>query len=175
MHFTITFQQSESVDHETWSDKPSTKVVPRSLNCQPVSNHSAKQIWYFWWSPSWAISLNTFLMPEDLMEGHSFGDSGIKIKQELKVREKTSIIFRKDILDFIVTTTIWRCPNFTSNVKIQNKQWTNFRRHSSTTGGILALLLFFYTKLFDFMARARSPVIYKNEVTSILILSIHQL
>ena len=40
------------------------------------------------------------------MEGHSFGDSGIKIKQELKVREKTSIIFRKDIWDFILTTTM---------------------------------------------------------------------
>ena len=75
---------------------------------------------------------------------------------------------------FWIKWQLWRCPNFTSNVKIQNKQWTNFRRLSSTTGGILALLLFFYTKFFEFMARARSPVIFKNEVTSILILSIHQ-
>ena len=45
-------------------------------------------------------------MPEDLMEGHSFGDSGIKIKQELRVREKASILFRREILDLMTTMKV---------------------------------------------------------------------
>ena len=104
--------------------------------------------------------MNTYLMPEDLMEGHSFGDSGIKIKQELKVREKTSIIFRKDILDFIVTTTMKvsklyvQCEDTKQTMDKLPPPFIYYRC------GILALLLFFYTKFFEFLARARSPVIY---------------
>ena len=108
-------------------------------------------------------------MPEDLMEGHSFGDSGIKIKQELKVREKTSIIFRKDIWDFILTTTMKvsklyvQCEDTKQTMDKLPPPFIYYRWDTCSSA-------FFYTKLFEFMARARSPVIFKNEVTSILIL-----